>query len=636
MSSLALRPFQIEALDTYRKTYGRGNAHLGIAATGAGKTVLFVYLAGQIVPKTRHRFVVLAHREALVRQAAEKARRFAPDLKISLERGTEKAREEDDFIVSSFQTLRGERLDCFLERIGLKPSLRCSEKNRRPIFLVVDEAHHALAPTYVETIKTLTSHPESRLLGVTATPFRSDDDDGANLRGLFPQLAFKIERGPLIDENWLASPRHYLIKTGSSIYGVKTKAGDYDEKQLAIALDLDDRNERIVALLKEAAEEGIKEIGQTVLRGVVFALSVDHARKIAEMVRALGWDAAAITAETPVAERQAWDERLAKGEKHTVLTSYGVLTEGWDVEAVNVGVFARPTKSRVLADQMTGRILRYLESKPSVLAFDLEDDDAEGRVSIASIFSLPPPWNGVGECLRADEVWFKDKLRTAAYSARSLLWKCATRAEVEAVLADPNRGPALIETTGFMWWDMGPGELRLQIGKQGTIVVTETDFGDHVIEWRAGLVVQELGRDGKAYDAIIRAQHWAEDHFPTEASSLRVSPGNDSRPASAGQLEYMRRLGIEAPVGTSIKDARIAISIKVVETLKLAEEGRCTFGKYAGALAADIPTHYLEWALGSWVGSSQIPDRNLFERELERRGSSGRSLKKETPNAVAP
>jgi superfamily II DNA or RNA helicase len=618
--TIELRNFQSKAIADYRAVYRKATSHLGIAATGAGKTIIMGYLARRLVESENWRIVILAHREALITQNADKVKRVAPDLVVSVERASDLADARADVISASVQTLRGKRL------------MRCADTWRadgRRIFLMTDEGHHALAPSY-EAIRAALK-PE-RELGVTATAFRPDDEGGASLRSIFPEIAFNIPRSDLIDDGWLAVPHHWAIRTGSSLVGMKARKGDYSDAELAERLDNLDRNQLIIETARDAAEV-LQSMGRPVVRGVAFCLSVEHAKVMADAFQSvLGWDARAISAETPIEDRRAADAALRAGERHTILCNFNVLTEGWDVEEVNLGLFLRPTKSGVLADQMLGRVLRYHADKPQSLVVDFDDLGGDDRVSIASTFDLPRHWDGGGESLRADQLWFKEAVQGSSYAVRAALWRATTRPEVEALLANQEAaGVELVPDRSMIWWDLGV-EARMVLGSSLTVVVRQTDLGDYVAEWRHGARSGVIQTAGSSDAALAIGEAWVEATYPQEAMFLRIG-ADAGRPATEKQVKFLAQLGYHPDEELTVHQARLLLNRHFMEQARLIERGIVGFGKHKGLAVSEVPTSYMAYALSDermrqWMDQRQRPEVHLFESELAKR--NGDSLRSRT------
>lgn len=603
---MQLRPFQVKAFDAYRKTYNDHAAHLGIAATAFGKTIFAATLAARMIPKTRHRFVMLAHREALIEQNAAKVEKVDNALKVGREIADQVADPSSDFISASVATLRGKRLET-----------RAAEwrADGRPIFLIIDEAHHATAKSYQNVIQSL---KPDRMLGLTATPVRPDDPGGEGLRAIFPGLAFQIDRGPLIDDGWLAKPLHWSIQTSTSLAGIRTNSsGDYNEKELEHFLNVMPRNDIIVNVAKDIREI-LHEAGRKV-SGVAFCISVEHAEQLQSLLTREGFKSKAISAETPIEERRAWDEALRRGDADTIVTSMGVHVEGWDVEQINLALFTRPTKSQVLADQMLGRALRK-DGDNAAYVVDFEDAGSDNRVSVASTFGLPKAWCSGGENIREDELWFKEQLKAVPWSALGRVWRTRTRQEVAKILKDLAQGvnadPQIIPDRGFMWWDCGP-ELRLICG-YGSIVISATPYGDYEASWRFCRTFEIIARTRRVQDALDHAESWLETFQPERSDYCRIR-SDDGTAATDKQLTALKRFGVVAD-GLTKYQARLLLGMRFVETAKLLEQGRIAFSKHRGTPVDLLPSYFLEWAINPENGFVRArPEYEMLVAEAKAR-----------------
>ena len=600
--NITLRPFQEKAVAQYRQVWAKGTSHIGIMPTGSGKSIVIGWLAHKLCP-AGWLVVTLAHREALVEQNADKVRRVDPELVVCKEIAGERVPVATgvDAISASIATLRGKR------------AVECAEAWRaagRKIMLITDEAHHCLAESYRSWYELL--RPD-RHLGLTATPFRGD---GESLRSVFPEVAFDIDRGEMVDDGWLARPHLFTVGTDTSLRNVKTRAGDYVESQLAEVIDNADRNRLVLNAANEAAGLLGTYHTQKVARAVCFTVSVEHAHAMAALFTAEGWEAYAIDGSTPIPDRRHADDRLRKAEGNVVLCSCGVLTEGWDVEEVNLGLFARPTKSGVLAEQMMGRVLRYLEGKPSVLLVDFQDQWAEGRMTLAKPWHLPELWDCQGGDVRADQLWFHGKVASANISTQSKLWSCTSRAEVEALLGDPESRKARTLDRTYLWWDLGD-EVRMSIN-QGTVVIYLAPQGDYVAEWRRGQEVCHIGTDMQLAGLCDNAEMWLDQYHPEDARFLR---GREKWQApSEKQVAYMKRQGIKVHEGLTKYQASQLINEHRMQQNKSTEGEYVTFGKYKGFHVTEIPTHYLRWMLApEREGLKHKPEYAMFQNEMQRR-----------------
>ena len=363
LAPVQLRDYQAEAVEAALGAVERGvRRPLLSMATGLGKTVCFA----EILRRRGGRGLVLVHRDELVRQAVAKIRLSWPDVSVGVVKG---ARDEYDahVVVASVQSLHAKRLRRFAA--GSFPTV------------VVDEAHHAVAPSYQAILDYLA--PEM-CLGVTATPYRGDL---ISLDAVFDEIvsAHGVIEG--IRGGWLVDIESYRVTSGSvDLDAVHTQAGDFRQKELAGAVNTADRNDAVVDAYHRLAP------GK---RCVVFAAGVEHAHALAKAFEASGVHSAAVDASTLDTDRRAVLDGLASGSI-PVVTNCGVLTEGFDCPAVEAVVLARPTKSLGLFTQMVGRGVRPFPGKSRLVLIDVVDATTKHKViTVAEMVGLrKAPANG--------------------------------------------------------------------------------------------------------------------------------------------------------------------------------------------------------------------------------------------------
>jgi superfamily II DNA or RNA helicase len=256
--------------------------------------------------------------------------------------------EEKSYTAASIQTLYRN-----LERVdGKKWDL-----------VVCDETHHISAPTYQAVFsKLLSTNPDLKVLGVTATPFRSDRK---NLKEFFDTLAYSIDILELIKLGYLVPVRGKLIPLPvdmSKLKTVKTETGerDYSLKSISKAFNRDDINKLIVDKWIEEAE-GRKTI--------FYTSSLEHALALFAEFEKRGISSGYIDGRMNI-ERRREMLRAFKEGKIQVLTNMNVLTEGFDDPEVECIAIVRPTKSLNLYAQIVGRGLRIAPKKEDCLILD--------------------------------------------------------------------------------------------------------------------------------------------------------------------------------------------------------------------------------------------------------------------------
>ncbi|RIU11650.1 restriction endonuclease [Mycobacteroides abscessus] len=232
--------------------------------------------------------------------------------------------------------------------------------------VVFDEAHQIIAPTYQRVVDDLTLHPETSLLGLTATPGRTwaDIDKDNQLADYFARqkVILKLDgfSNPitgLIEQGYLARP---TFRTVTATSGLKLTSTDIHA--LAETFDIPSA---VLAEL-ETDEQWNLLIIRTVLdlleshnRILVFAATVNHCRVLASVLTALDVDADYVTGTSSPRQRVRAIKRFTRSStRPMVLFNFGVLTTGFDVPAASAAVIARPTMSLVLYSQMVGRVLR--------------------------------------------------------------------------------------------------------------------------------------------------------------------------------------------------------------------------------------------------------------------------------------
>jgi superfamily II DNA or RNA helicase len=332
-----LRDYQQRDVARLQAAYAEGHQRvLYQLPTAGGKTVVFAHVLEGATRKNR-RSAVLVHRRELIRQASDKLA-FADVPHGIVAAGLD--RDHDvPVLVCSVQTAvhRLERLPRF-------------------DFIVVDEAHHARAESWR---KLLAAWPDAKLLGVTATPARTDGKGlGVAAGGLFDTLVPGTSVIELQRAGYLAHIRCFVPARLIDTAGLRSRLGDYELSALA---------ERARAVTGDAIAE--YRIHADHRPAIAFACTVAHAEAIAAAFAQAGYRAACVHGGTPTDERDARISGLATGAIE-VLTSCDLISEGLDVPSVGAVILLRPTKSLVLAMQQIGRGMRPAPDKAHLVVLD--------------------------------------------------------------------------------------------------------------------------------------------------------------------------------------------------------------------------------------------------------------------------
>lgn len=324
---MSLRPYQAAAVEGVRAAWREHRSTLLVLPTGAGKT----YTAATIVAERAAlgRVLWLAHRTELLSQAADTLRSLG--LSVEIEQAEERAGIicGAEVVCASVPTLRGRRLARWPEHTFAT--------------IVVDEAHHATAPTYVGI---LDHFANARVLGLTATPDRTDR---VGLGEVFETCAYEYPIRTAIEDGWLVPPVSRGVDLPElDLRGLRSVAGD---------LEVGELETRVIESLEQIVGPLIEHAGAR--QSLLFVPGVRAAHLAVEILERAHVDAAAIDGSTPPDARRETLARFRDG-RIRVLANCAVLTEGTDLPMASCVAMARPTTSRSLYAQMLGRGLRPL------------------------------------------------------------------------------------------------------------------------------------------------------------------------------------------------------------------------------------------------------------------------------------
>ena len=347
--TFALRDYQKRDIKRLRVAIAGGyNRILYQLPTGAGKTVLMAWMAARTAERGK-RTLFTVHRRELLIQASRTFEAMgiphgliAPGFTMS----------RDAIQVASVQTL-----------------VRRFDRVIPPDLIIFDEAHHCPSNTW---LKVFERYSTAKAIGLTATPYRLD---GRGLIDLFETMV----RGPtvreLIDAGFLSEYAVYAPPIGIDLKGVRTRAGDFARDQLVDAVDKP-------TITGDAVRHYLKLAPGK--RAIAFCVGIDHSRHVAEQFRSVGIRAEHVDGSKDSRRRARIMDRFAMGDIQ-VLTNCDLISEGFDVPAVEAAILLRPTQSLSLYLQQVGRALRpqpgkkaiILDHVGNVLRHGLPDDDRE-------------------------------------------------------------------------------------------------------------------------------------------------------------------------------------------------------------------------------------------------------------------
>jgi ATP-dependent helicase IRC3 len=249
--------------------------------------------------------------------------------------------------------------------------------------VLVDEAHHIVAPQYREALAYFNLQEASdnapALVGVSATFFRYD---GLKLGSAIDYIVYHKGYIEMIGDKWLADAVFTTVKTNVDLSRVsQDSSGDFMTRALSQAVNVATVNDLTVrSWLSNAGDRKST---------LVFCVDTEHVRSLTNNFRKHGIDARYITATTARQVRNQELEDFKEG-KFPVLLNCGLFTEGTDIPNVDCIVLARPTRSKSLLVQMIGRGLRLFPGKENCHIIDMVSTLNTGIISTPTLFGLGP------------------------------------------------------------------------------------------------------------------------------------------------------------------------------------------------------------------------------------------------------
>jgi DNA repair protein RadD len=320
--ALDLRDYQLRAIDSLRSNIRAGKRRqVLVMPTGGGKTVVASAMIKSASSRGM-RSLFLAHRRELIDQTVDKLERFGVKAGVIMASD----RRRDDFLpvqVASVQTL--------------------ARRAQRPHadLIIVDECHHATSESYRKVID---AYSNATVIGLTATPWRSDK---IGLADIYETHVLAATPAELMQGGALV-PYDAFAYDAPDLHKVRVTMGEFNQKDLALACNTQ-------VLVGSVVREYLAHAAGR--RAILFPVNIEHSKSLVAEFQNAGITAEHVDCDTETSVRAKAMERFRHGDL-TVLSSVGVLTEGFDAPAAEVCILARPTKSLSLHLQMIGRVLR--------------------------------------------------------------------------------------------------------------------------------------------------------------------------------------------------------------------------------------------------------------------------------------
>jgi superfamily II DNA or RNA helicase len=345
LPSIQLRPYQQDAIAEVRSNFAQNNRKVVLCLpTGAGKTVVFSYLAHATIQKDMFaKVLILTNRIELLTQAGGTLERFGMRYE-PITADNKKINPHARCYVGMIET--------FFKRAQKYPWLLNIK------LIIIDEAHYGNFKKVFELIK-----PETYVIGATATPVSASKKDP--LSNYYDALVNTVQIPDLIDLGFLTNARTFSVKADRS----KLKAdstGEYSDKS---QMDMLARREVYAGLLEKFEKYGKRSDGKP-RKTIIFNVNVAHSLEVTAMLNEAGIVARHIDGTTDWAERESTIRGYKTGA-FPVICNVGILNAGFDDAETDMIVINRATTSLPLWLQSCGRGSRIAPNKTDFVILDM-------------------------------------------------------------------------------------------------------------------------------------------------------------------------------------------------------------------------------------------------------------------------
>jgi superfamily II DNA or RNA helicase/HKD family nuclease len=342
-------PFQQEILDilSSERTVQGKNRHLIIAATGTGKTMVSAFDYARICSETGEKpsFLFIAHREEILKQALETFQAVLQNYNFG------------DLLVGGREPERERHLFCSIQSYNARTLWERSPDAFD--YIVVDEFHHAAAPSY----RRMLDHVQPKfLIGLTATPERSDDLDVFQFFG--GKASAEIRLPDAINRRLLCPFQYFGVSDSVDLSGLTWQRGGYRVEDLDRVYTGNDMRARLV--LRKVQEILLDPLQA---RGLGFCVSKAHAEFMARFFTEHGVPASSLTADSSKEDRNTVQTRLRNRQLNFIFV-VDLYNEGVDIPEIDAVLFLRPTESLTIFLQQLGRGLRLHKEKECLTVLD--------------------------------------------------------------------------------------------------------------------------------------------------------------------------------------------------------------------------------------------------------------------------
>ena len=470
MKNIQLYDYQREMIERIETAFKSYRSVMVQMPTGTGKTILLAEVVKSEKLKASEEkseklkvknpcVWIVVHRRELVEQIKET---LAKQLDSSLFTFPSSLNPSDSSLFTFPSSLKPSDSSLFTFHFSLTPrvfsiqwlSRHYHELDERPSLIIIDEAHHAVAKTYKEVMD---AYPETRKLGLTATPCRLNKH---GFTDLFDVLLQSWSYNKFIADGWLSLYDYMSVKADSLdqqiVFGLTKRGadGDFSLREMSEKLDVRPSIEWLCDTVMRYAPDK---------KGIVYAIDIKHAEHIAEYYRERGLNAVAISSKTPAEERKSIIERFRNSNdslrntnchelsmndslKNTncqvldspirILVNVDLFGEGFDCPDVEFIQLARPTLSLSKYLQQVGRGMRVYEGKRYCLILD--------NVGLYRLFGMPSDdrdWQAMfeGKLAGKGNIASAEERYSVAYALRDEV-RCISNEQTELITVMTHEG----------------------------------------------------------------------------------------------------------------------------------------------------------------------------------------------------
>ncbi|MDP2652081.1 MAG: DEAD/DEAH box helicase [bacterium] len=348
-NKIALRRYQVDAKKSVYKALDAGSNPVVVIPTGGGKGVIIASILRDMIRKKR-RILMLTHVKELIEQTYRHLRKFDR----SLER-----------YIGVYSAGLGVKMKRMVTLAGIQSVYRKSALFKSTEYVLVDECH-TIPPDGFGRYQTMIgmlrrNNPELRVIGFTATPYRTDSGMIVGEDRMFDTISYQATIEELTAAGWLPPLEVVESEFEPDLTDIKIIAGEFHLN------DLDERMSMPVLSRITTKDMIVKTLDKKSV--LVFATGIKHARQLNQMLYGYGVRTSAVFGHTDTRERRDAVREFRRGTLK-YLVSYGVFTTGFDAPNIDAVAVFRPTNSPGLNYQIQGRALHAADKTNPVLVLD--------------------------------------------------------------------------------------------------------------------------------------------------------------------------------------------------------------------------------------------------------------------------